>query len=177
MIRGKKINLRFVRETDLKELFEFQTNLEIRGDYFPLIITPEPVFLKKFMDFGFWDENYGRLLLVDEKDKILGTIWYSKNNSYLSALEIGYILYDPMQRGKGMMTEALKLFGEYIFSIKQINRLEIRVLPGNIASEKVAQKAGYQFEGITRECFFHKGKFLDLKNYALLRSEFEEKFS
>jgi [ribosomal protein S5]-alanine N-acetyltransferase len=177
MLRGKKINLRFVKESDLEELFEFHTNLEIRGDHFPLSITPEPVFLKKFKDTGLWDENYGRLLLVNEKDKILGTIWYFKSNSYLSALEIGYIIYDPMQRGKGIITEALELFGEYIFSIKQINRLEIRILPGNIASEKVAQKAGYQFEGITRHCFFHKGKFLDLKNYALLRSEFQEKFS
>ena len=171
MLQGKFINLRLVREKDLNQLYDFRVNLENRGPFFPRLLQPEPLFIKEFQETGFWSDGYGRFLIVNEQDNILGSIWYFKSIPYFSALEIGYIIYDPSQRNKGIMTEALQLFCNYLFSIKNINRLELRILPNHNASEKVALKCGFNFEGTARGSFFHFGNFVDMNTYSLIRSE------
>ena len=44
---------------------------------------------------------------------------------------------------------------------------------GNTGSEKVAVKNGFQFEGVARGAAYNRGRFVDVKMYALLRSEWE----
>lgn len=171
MLKGNHIFLRLIREKDLNQLYDFRVNLENRGPFFPLLLQPEPLFIKEFKETGFWSEGYGRFLIVNEQDEILGSIWYIKVIPYFSALEISYIIYDPTKRNQGIMTEALQLFCNYLFSIKNINRLELRIFPNHHASEKVALKCGFSFEGTARKAFFHHGNYVDINNYSLIRSE------
>jgi RimJ/RimL family protein N-acetyltransferase len=71
-----------------------------------------------------------------KQDTIIGSLFMMKTVPYFDAMEIGYTIYDKENHSKGYTTEALSLFVEYIFKIKLINRLEIRILPSHIASEK-----------------------------------------
>ncbi len=41
------------------------------------------------------------------------------------------------------MTEALTLFTYLLFAMYKINRLELKIMPGNAPSRRVAQKCGY----------------------------------
>ena len=170
MIEGKLINLQLVAEKHLEELHAFHVNIANRGDYFPLKITPEPVYKSKFRETGFWTEDYSQLLIIN-RGEIIGSIWTMKAVPYFDALEIGYIIYDKENYGKGYATEALSLFTDYIFKIKVINRLEIRILPSHLASEKVALKCGFTFEGIIRQAIFHHGQYQDLRQFSLLRTD------
>ena len=45
---------------------------------------------------------------------------------------------------------------------------------GNIASEKVLLKAGYQKEAILSKAVFKGGKFLDQYIYVILKEEFQK---
>ncbi|CDZ80493.1 ribosomal-protein-L7/L12-serine acetyltransferase [Candidatus Rubidus massiliensis] len=171
MLIGKNVQLKWVRQKDLEELYERHANLSNRGDYFPLTVTSESLFKKQFSETGFWSDTYGRLLIVNPIEKIVGSIWYFQSISYFDALEIGYIVWDEPDRSKGYMSESLQLFSQYIFDSKKINRLEIRLFEENLASRKVAEKCGYSFEGIARGAFFHKGKNVDLYQYAKLRTD------
>jgi len=52
-----------------------------------------------------------------------------------------------------------------------LNRMEARCMPVNVASERVVQKLGMQFEGVLREYLRVKGQFCDLKVYSLLKRD------
>lgn len=170
MIQGKLINLQLVTEKHLDELYASHVNIANRGDYFPLKITPEPIYKAKFRESGFWSDEYSQLLITKDNE-IVGSIWTMKTVPYFDALEIGYIIYDKKNYGRGYVTEALSIFVDYLFKVKLINRLEIRILPSHVASEKVALKCGFIFEGLIRKAFFHHGQFEDLKQFSLVSED------
>jgi ribosomal-protein-alanine N-acetyltransferase len=173
MIKGKQINLRVVRERDLDTLFELLSDVENRGEYFPIDLPSEPDFKRAFHEDGFWSEERGRLLVVDKDDRILGHIWCFKSVSYFDALEIAGILFDPKDRNKGLMTEALGLTVRFLFETTKVNRLQLTVALGNEASKRVAQKCGFKSEGVARQAMFQKGKHLDLEWFSLLREDYQ----
>lgn len=171
MIKGERINLRVVREKDLDLLFELWSDIENRGDFFPIDLSSEVEFKNKFSRDGFWTKDYGRLLIVSRDDRILGSIWYFKSVPYFDALEIAYILFDEKSRKKGMMTEALSLLVKFLFETREVNRLQLTVAMGNAASRRVAEKCGFRSEGIARQALFHKGRSVDVEWFSLLREE------
>lgn len=67
----------------------------------------------------------------------------------LGALRGGHIGYwiDHNYANKGYTTVAVGLVTEFAFSGLLLHRLEINLRPENIASRRVAEKAGYIFEG------------------------------
>jgi len=94
-----------------------------------------------------------------------------KASPYFDGLEIGYILFDLQRRRQGIMTEALSLFTDYLFQSTKIHRVQLIIADGNIASEKVAQKCGFTYEGTARQAVFQRGIHRDMKLYSLLREE------
>ncbi len=174
MIKGKKINLRTFREKDLEPFHILDADISCRGEYYPMDILTEPALKKWFNENGIWDENFGRMLILDKEDKILGYINYFKSISYFDSYEIGYILFDNKNRNKGIITEAVNLFVNYLFRATKINRLEIRTHPENIASQKVAEKCGFLYEGINRGAIKYKDTYKDLKQYSLIRKDYYE---
>lgn len=172
MLKGKNINLRLIQEKDLEEFYKLDTDLSNRGDYYPLMLTTEPGLKDWFNKTGLWDDSFGRMLIVDKTDKISGYINYFKTYSFSEHLEIGYIIFDENVRGKGISTEALQLFVDYLFKSKKPHRFEIRIHQDNIPSQKVAEKCGFIFEGKMRSAGFRKNKYYDLLQYSLLRDEY-----
>lgn len=142
MIRGKGIELRTIRETDLDRLYTLLTDIANRGDFVPLQLPSEPVFKRQFRDTGFWNEDYERLLMVTPEDDIVGSIWCCKSIPYFDGLEI-----------------------------TKIHRVQLIIADGNIASERVAQKCGFTYEGTVREAMFQRRMHRDMKLYSQLRDE------
>jgi len=61
--------------------------------------------------------------------------------------DVGYGIL-PEYRGFGYAVRALNLLKKWAFAEAGFVRLELGVKEGNVASEKVAQKGGFEFEGI-----------------------------
>ncbi len=173
MIRGKAIQLRTVRETDLDSLYALLIDIDNHGDFVPLHIPSESTFKRQFHDTGFWSEDDGRLLIVNASDEIVGSIWFFKSIRYFDGLEIGYTMFGSQHRGQGIMTEALSLCTDYLFQSMKIHRVQLIIAEGNIASEKVAQKCGFTYEGTARQAMYQRGRYLDMKMYSLLRDELD----
>lgn len=173
MIGGKMIRLRTVRETDLDRLYALLTDIANRGDFVPLNIPSEATFKRQFHETGFWSEDYGRFLIVNAQEEIVGSIRFFKSIPYFDGLEIGYDVFDPHHRGQGIMTEALSLCVDYLFQSTHIHRVQLIIAEGNIASERVAQKCGFTYEGTARQAMFARGRHCDMKIYSLLRHEVE----
>jgi ribosomal-protein-alanine N-acetyltransferase len=62
---------------------------------------------------------------------------------------IGYLV-SPEARRRGYAVRALRLVTRWGFESLSIERLALWTLPGNIASQAVAEKAGFRFEGLAR---------------------------
>ena len=171
MIRGKMIRLCTVRETDLDRLYTLLTDIANRGDFVPLRIPSEATFKRQFHATGFWSEDYGRFLIVNATEEIVGRIYFFKSIPYFDGLEIGYTMFDPHQRRQGIMTEALSLCVDYLFQSTKIHRVQFIIAEGNIASERVVQKCEFTYEGTARQAMFARGRHHDMKLYSLLRHE------
>ncbi|SFB13259.1 GNAT family N-acetyltransferase [Clostridium frigidicarnis] len=171
MIRGRKINLRTIKEQDLDTLIYFKNKFEEKGDFWPVDLCSEINFKHKFKENGLLDDNSGTMVITDKNENIVGTISYFPGIWYLTGYEIGYEIYRQGDRGNGYMTEALTLFSAYLFDIKPIKRLEIEISKGNYASRRVVEKCGYQHEGTKRKAVFCKGLYNDLEIFSLLKEE------
>jgi ribosomal-protein-serine acetyltransferase len=83
--------------------------------------------------------------------------------------ELGYWLGEKFQ-GQGLMTRSVAALTDFAINTLNLNRVEIRTDPENIASCKVAERAGYYREGIRRQVFQRQGIALDSVVYVMLAS-------
>jgi RimJ/RimL family protein N-acetyltransferase len=173
MIRGKRVYLRTVRESDLDSYYERICDVEGTGqyEYYCIDVPSEADFKRDFREMGFWDAKYGELLICDHDNHVLGVILFYKAAPYFDGFEIAARIFDVEHRNRGIMTEALALFTYLLFTIKKINRLELKIMPANAPSKRVAEKCGYQFEGVARGAVFHRGAYRDMEVYSILRQE------
>jgi len=61
-----------------------------------------------------------------------------------------------------------------LFLSKDTMRIQAQTDPGNIASHKVLEKAGFKKEGTLRKSFFMRGELRDCYIYSILREEWKE---
>jgi ribosomal-protein-alanine N-acetyltransferase len=173
MIEGKLINIRHARKSDLPILVPLFNNLALRGQYLPHTMTSQATIERDFDKEDLSADGRERLLIVDKKDEIVGSLWHFRSVPYFNAREIGYSLFAMERRCAGITTEAVQLLCSYLFMSLLINRLEIRMDTRNIASERVAIKSGFTKEGVSRQANFIQGQHVDMNLYSLLRGEWE----
>jgi RimJ/RimL family protein N-acetyltransferase len=172
MIVGKNVILRMFRQSDLDELIPLMSDLSQKGEYLNVNLVNEVMYKKRFQETGFWTDDFATLLITDKSGKPIGDISCFKGVHYMPGYEIGYNIFRREDRGKGYMTEALKLFAAYLFDLKSsTHRLEVHADMNNMGSRRVAEKAGFTFEGTKRDAVFARGKYHDLAIYSLLRRE------
>ena len=76
-------------------------------------------------------------------------------------------------RGRGIATEALRLLSRWAVREHGIERLELTTHPENLASQRVAEKAGFHREGVLRAYLrFREGR-RDTVMFSLLPSDLE----
>ncbi len=90
--------------------------------------------------------------------------------------EIGYWI-DADYQGKGYMTEAVQLLEKYFFEECELNRIVIRCSEHNGASNQVAKKCGYTFEGRLRQASYSTflGTYYDAIVYSKLQEDYQGK--
>ncbi len=87
--------------------------------------------------------------------------------------EIGYWLGEPYW-GRGIATQALKMFCEQIFAEHtEIWRLSASILAPNLASMRVAKKAGFHEEAVLKQAAYKKEMLMDIHIFSVLRNQWE----
>lgn len=98
---------------------------------------------------------------------LLGAIRFNRIDKYGKWAEIGYEIH-PSVWGKGLMTEAVKAVTRCGFDQFALNRIEAWTLPGNAASDRVLEKAGFQYGGTLRQKAWFKNAFHDFRMFGCL---------
>lgn len=104
-------------------------------------------------------------LVVD--DELVGQLTVSGISlSSLRSCTIGYWI-DEAQAGRGLMTRAVALVGDFCFQQVALHRIEVNIRPENAASLAVVRKLGFRSEGL-RERYLHiNGAWCDHLSFAL----------
>ena len=74
----------------------------------------------------------------------------------------------PDRRGQGLATRAVKLLSDFGLDELQLKRLEIRAEVDNLASQAVAERAGFTREGVLRSAGQYRRGRRDLVLYSRL---------
>jgi RimJ/RimL family protein N-acetyltransferase len=84
--------------------------------------------------------------------------------------EVGYWVL-AASRGRGRASRAVVLASLWAFAELRIGRLQLWAEPENVASQRVAERAGYQTEGVLRSYIERGGARRDVILYSLLPSD------
>lgn len=171
MLVGTNISLRPVRAADLDGLYDAHVDLANRGPYFPRGVQSETSFRNSFTETGLWQRAEGMLLIIGERDEIIGHIEFYVPISYWDAFELSYLLYKTESAGHGYVTEAVQLLVDYLFATKKQHRIQLVIVPENAPSRRIAEKCGFTLEGTARGAFFNNGHNQDVLVYSLLRTD------
>ena len=115
------------------------------------------------------DDTFAFAITAD--NKVVGSISvFRQGNIHRQTAELGYYVAEEYW-SRGIMTEAVKQICEYVFSKSDILRIYAEPFAYNIASCRVLEKAGFQYEGTLRSNAVKNGKVIDMKMYSLLRTE------
>ena len=97
---------------------------------------------------------------------LLRTLWKA------GTTEVGY-WFAPWARGRGLATEAVVAVTRWAIIDQGFERVELKAATGNLASRRVAEKAGFAFEGIERNAMpLHEGR-TGLASYSLIPSDLD----
>jgi RimJ/RimL family protein N-acetyltransferase len=111
------------------------------------------------------------LLIVDAGDgRLRGSVGIVHGDWDEGRCELGYWIARESRR-RGIATRAVRLLSCWAFENLPVERIEIHAEPENAPSRRVAEAAGFAFEGVLRSYFVNKGRRRDAASYSLLRRE------
>lgn len=98
--------------------------------------------------------------------EVVGCTWAKRTDWTARVTEISYAVA-PEARGLGIASEATTALALDLISEQGMERVELRIAPGNTASRRVAEKAGFTYEGLLRNAGFVHGGRVDLEMWSL----------
>ena len=171
-IEGQNIYLREVRESDVND------------DYYAWMNDPE---VTQFLEVRFYPQSSQRIaefvkgvdadrnnvflaIINRSTGRHIGNIKLGPINWIHRIAEIGLLLGEKTDWGKGYATEAIRLVTEYAFKTLNLRKVTAGCYANNVGSEKAFLKAGFAKEGIRKDHFFLNGSYVDLVLLGLINS-------
>ena len=165
--------LREKQDSDVENFFRYYTDPEVNK--FILCEIPQDLEQAK-RELHYWRgifyQNDGAYFAIAHKsdDAMIGSIGLTNHNRYQSRIEISYDLAQQYWH-QGIMTKSINAVTKYGFEELKVNRIEAFVATSNIPSKHLLLKCGFTLEGTLRQHRYHRGNFVDVHIFSLLRSE------
>lgn len=115
-------------------------------------------------EFGIFDAMSG---------EVLGCVGINQINRVNLYANMGYWVRASRER-RGIASSAARLASEFAFAHLGLARIEIVVLPDNVASRRVAEKIGARFECIARNRLKFRDESRDAALYSLVQGDLAE---
>ncbi|GAA1397612.1 GNAT family N-acetyltransferase [Catellatospora coxensis] len=123
---------------------------------------------------GWWDRRQGAVfVLADADDAYVGQIDLRVSGDPQVA-DVGF-LTAPDARGHGYMSAALRAVAEWGIRELGLARVEWKAYVGNDGSRRVAEKAGFRYEGVQRSGCSHRGERRDAWTAAMVREDLADR--
>lgn len=103
-------------------------------------------------------------------DRLVGSFGLKRTDWRARTSEIGYWVA-PWARGQGLAVEVTLALARWLLLEQGFERLVLRAASGNVASLRVAEKAGFVREGVARNAGFTNAGRVDLVVFSLIPSD------
>ena len=134
---------------------------------------PPPDFVESWFaayEEGRRDGTREAFAILDDEDAFLGFALAFKIDLEGRQVELGYALV-PEARGRGAATAALSILTQWAFAELGVARIELRISAANVASQGVARRCGYTYEGTLRSLYFKQGLRDDTQVWSRLETD------
>src|SRR5690606_34325776 len=101
----------------------------------------------------------------------IGICGYLRINPTHGSIEIGHLHYSKLLKQTPAATEAMFLLMQYAFDTLHYRRYEWKCHSLNQASRRAAERLGFTFEGIFRQCNVFKGHNRDTAWFSIIDKE------
>jgi RimJ/RimL family protein N-acetyltransferase len=105
-----------------------------------------------------------------EDGRLVGVVWIGRTDWAAHTTEVSYVVA-PSARGYGVAAEAIDAVAIALLLEHGFQRIELRIAPGNTASRRVAEKAGFVYEGLQRNAGYVHGGRVDLEMWSLVAND------
>lgn len=113
-------------------------------------------------------DHYG--VVRREDDRLVGCLWTKRTDWAGEVTEVSYAVA-PEARGFGIAAEAVDALAIALILEHGFQRVELRVAPGNTPSRRVAEKAGFSYEGLLRNAGYVHGGRVDLEVWSFVAAD------
>ena len=171
-IRGDKVTLREVRDSDAEALLTMLTSEEVAE-----FISPLPRTIEGFS--GFISEVHNERLLgnsfcygivPDGYEDAMGLFQVRQLEPGFGSAEWGFALGSPFW-GSGVFLDGARAVIDFSFGIVGVHRLEARSISSNGRGNAALRKVGAMQEGILRRSFHRNGRYLDQILWSILKED------
>ncbi|MBB3112555.1 ribosomal-protein-alanine N-acetyltransferase [Paenibacillus phyllosphaerae] len=177
-LETKRLVLRKMVEEDAPAMFDYFSKDEVT-QYYDLESFTE---VKQASDLiAMFNQRYEEgkgyrwgITLKGAEDQLLGSCGFHQWEKEHYRAELGYELA-PAYWQRGIMTEAASAIIAYGFESLGLNRINAYIDPANISSHKLLKKVGFAEEGLLRDYFYEKGKFVDAVIFGQLKRDYEQR--
>jgi RimJ/RimL family protein N-acetyltransferase len=171
--------IRRFREGEGEAFYELlQANHGYLEDHFPSLLeqVPQPedgeVYVRHAIAKWLLQDSFAFGIWHTADAKLIGYIHFREIEWDIPAAEISYFL-DQGYTGQGIMTEVMARMVQYGFRQLQLNKLRLRTLIDNYASQRLARKVGFRREGDLRNEYRKPaGNLVDIMLFGLTREEY-----
>ncbi|MDM1067370.1 GNAT family N-acetyltransferase [Myroides odoratimimus] len=170
IVKSDRLVLRELRRSDAPQVFEYFSKDEVTEYYdlatFTTVKQAEEL-IQIWNDRTINGQGLRWAITLKGNDELIGTCGFHSLSSENSRAEIGYEV-TPTYWRKGIASEAVALMLEFGFTTLDLHRIEAFIDPAHDASRRVLQKNGMKTEGVLRDYFFEKGRYVDAELLSIL---------
>lgn len=173
---GKRIYLRPLKRTDLDDHYMEWFNDKEVSKFSSHAIFPytEDDMLEYFEESKKSITMLPFAIIFKKNDKHIGNVSLQNINWVFRSAEFAIILGDKAYWKKGLGYEVGKLILDYAFERLNLNRVHCGTSVENIGMQQLAIRLGMKQEGRRRQAIYKWGKYADIAEYGILRSEYEK---
>ena len=117
-----------------------------------------------------WAQGVAHNFAMMMDDEVVGNIGIDQINPMIGSAMLGYWIRSDLS-GRGLMTEGAGAVVKHAFEDIGLHRIELHAAPDNHASNRVAEKLGFQRRGILRDATYAAGAWMDVYVYDLLSTD------
>jgi len=175
MIKERDINLKtFKVDTDRLYLKVF-TDSDVTQKYVDALNDPtvmgltesryskDPMTVKKAIEYAKWANQDNSIFfgIFEKSGNHIGNIRLHTISEHNRRAELGIMIFDKNQWGKGLATEALMGITNFAFTDLGLHKVEAEYYATNYPSQRLFEKAGYSIEGIIKDHFVVDGSYVN----------------
>ena len=176
MIYGERIRLRRAEREDLPTFTRWINDPEVREGLsldLPMSMAQE----EKWFEDVLQRPAEEQILCLEVKRrrswKLIGNCGYFNFEHRVRSAELGILIGEKDEWGKGYGTETMRLLLKFGFGHFNLNRIYLRVYENNPRAIRAYEKAGFVLEGRQRQAYYADGEYYDVFMMSVLRAEWQ----